>query len=137
MAGMSTRFCRFWTLAAITIATSSMNGCVVGDIRDDLRASNQKLDVVTERLTTANTLLTQINTRLDEASGELKEVKGELATSNRTLVSLQDRLVTLDSISASLGRVDDSLRTVKALIERIPVVGSDIKNETAREPAPK
>ncbi len=109
------------------------SGCVFGDISDDLRASNGKLNVMTERLTTANTLLAQINEQLDSTNTRLAAVETQLEDSTTRLAKLEDRLRALDSMGSSLTSVDESLRTVRVLIEKIPVVGSRVQQSAEQE----
>ncbi len=124
---------RWLSAVAMAAALPMLGGCVIGDIHDELMESTRKLDTVAERLGTTNELLTKINTRLDETAGELASVKQDLGATNRSIADLQGRLATLDSISTTLDRVDDSLRTVKVLIEKIPLVGEDVKDQAAEE----
>lgn len=116
-------------LAAAACA-ASMSGCVAWDIRDELRQTNQHLE-------TSNQRLASIKGALDEANSELGDVKASLSTTNESMADIQKRLAVLDSIERSLTSLDDSLKTVKSLIEKIPFVGpSDQEKKDAEEQRP-
>lgn len=109
-------------LLAAAAVLCTLRGCVVYEIRDALEESNRKLEV-------SNTRLNEIKADLARTNEAMEKVQGELAASTASLSDVQKRLEVLRSIGASLESIDASLKIVRGLIERIPIVGKDIERE--------
>lgn len=76
------------------LLAANLPGCIVYDIRDNLVAINQSLDVIQE---------------------DLKEVQ----KTNEQLVGLDNRLVILDGMGDSLQRLDEHLLSLRKTIANI------------------
>lgn len=81
-------------VAAAILMSTNLTGCIVYDIRDNLVAINQSLDVIQE---------------------DLKEVQ----KTNEQLVGLDNRLVILDGMGDSLQRLDEHLLSLRKTIANI------------------
>lgn len=106
--------------AVLAACAGPMPGCVVWDIRDELRRTNARIDSIKVDLATTNRLLENAN--------------AELATSSATIAEVHERLAVLDPIQDSLASLDESMKTVKGIIEKIPFVGEP-QEERAVGPA--
>ncbi|MDX9910785.1 MAG: hypothetical protein RBS39_03030 [Phycisphaerales bacterium] len=100
------------TRALLTIAcvacAAVLPGCIIQDIRDDLRGANERLDRV-------DTLMTQANARLDKVDTRLEQVE----VTNASLESLQRQLELLQSIDTSLKNLDVHLASLRKTIASI------------------
>lgn len=132
---------------ASALLLPSLGGCVVWEIRDGIRESNNQLVQVKSTLDTVNGSLDKVNTRLDSVSSRLDKVDeglGRLDATNLSLTDVQDRLALLRSIEDSLSHVDAHLaslrKTIGAIDSAIPFLdlGSDspIEEPAAAAPAP-
>jgi DNA repair ATPase RecN len=122
--------------AAAAAALVVMPGCIVGEIRDDLKEANEELRVVAQiqsDLAKTNETLAAVKADLARTSEMLTSVKGELTTTNQTMAAVEKRLEVLDPIGKSLTSLDDSLKTVKGLIEKIPFVGSSSDKDKEKD----
>lgn len=123
------------SILLLGLGLSMMPGCIAWEIRDDLRRTNELVDKRLALLESTNDLLAAIKVDLDQTKQELAEVKGQLATTNKEMADIHDRLAVLDPIQKSLDSLDDSLKTVKGLIEKIPFVGGGDEEKPPAEPA--
>ncbi len=108
---------------------STLPGCVVWEIRDDLRKSNEQLTDVKQALDKANGALDKANADLETANQRLDKVEVGLTrldktnaaidTTNRSLDTLQRQLAALESIDKSLGHLDQHLAAVRKTIGSI------------------
>jgi hypothetical protein len=105
---------------AVLVGGAMMPGCVVWDIRDELRQTNARIDSIKIDLAKTNELLESVNT--------------ELATTNATMTNVQERLAVLEPIQDSLDSLDESMKTVKGIIENIPFVGESEGEKNAGAP---
>jgi hypothetical protein len=105
------------TGAALLGGLAMMPGCVVWDIRDELRRTNERIDSIKVDLAKTNELLENVN--------------AELATTNATMADVQQRLAVLQPVADSLDSLEDSLATVKAMIEKIPFMDGPEGQEPA------
>lgn len=111
-------------------------GCVVWEIRDEMRATNQHLDDVKESLETANTAMATANEGLAQANSRLDQVDEGLARLDQTNTLMNDvgqdlgrvkvqlegvggQLAVLDSIQTSLQRLDVHLASLRKTIGSI------------------
>jgi septal ring factor EnvC (AmiA/AmiB activator) len=119
----------FGGAAVLAAAVLFLPGCIVQEIRDELKATHHQLESRLSMLEVTNERLAQIQSDLAKTNAELEHVKAELAATNGTMGKVQSRLEVLDTINTSLASLDGSLKTVKNLIEKIPFVGSSTKEE--------
>jgi hypothetical protein len=113
-------------------------GCIVREIRDNLKSANAKLDTVDAGLASTNA-------QLGEANQKLSGVGSGLGTTNQSLSTLEEQLRLLHSIDKSLNNLDAHLaslrRTIGKLDSAIPFldIGGDATIETSaatQAPAP-
>ncbi len=121
-------------------------GCIVQEIRDEIKGVNAKLVTVDAGLNATNAQLEQINQRLTGVGGgldatnvKLKDVEsglGRIDATNQSLGSVQERLALLASIEKSLTHLDAHLaalrKTIGKLDSAIPFLdlGGDAPIET-------
>jgi hypothetical protein len=118
------------------VGVSMMPGCIAWEIRDELRKTNNELTTKLAMLETTNDLLAAITVDMGKTNELLGELKADLGTTNTTMGDIQGRLAVLEPITKSLDSLDESLKTVKSLIEKIPFVGAGDEEEPEAEPAP-
>lgn len=151
-------------LLAAVPAVLLMQGCVVWDIRNEMRNANARLgdvkttlDGVNGSLDKANTALSEANSRLDGVEKGLVRLdrtnslidgvgKGltRIDTTNTALDGLEKQLALLASIEQSLGRLDAHLASVRKTIgsidSMIPFLdlggGEEVVAAPATTPAP-
>jgi hypothetical protein len=103
----------------------SMPGCVVWEIRNDLRKANTQLQDVQgslKKLDTTNESLDKTNAQLEHTSKLINEVEqglGRIDTTNNGLSSLDKQLAILKQIETSLGHLDQHLAALRRTIGRI------------------
>ena len=103
----------------------SMPGCVVWEIRNDLRKANTQLQDVQgslKKLDTTNESLDKTNEQLAHTSKLINEVEqglGRIDTTNNGLSSLDKQLAILKQIETSLGHLDQHLAALRRTIGRI------------------
>jgi hypothetical protein len=97
-------------------------GCVVQEIRDEMKATNAQLDTVKSQLdrvdsslATANAGLASTNSRLDRVEQGLSRIDN----TNSSLATLERDLMRLGSIDTSLTRLDAHLAAVRKTIGSI------------------
>jgi hypothetical protein len=100
------------------MALCSLPGCVVWEIRDEMRGANAHLTEVKQTLDTVNSSLAAANQALADANARLDEVDVGLARIDKTNIELE-RLAMLSSIDESLGRLDTHLASVRKTIGAI------------------
>lgn len=107
-----------------------LSGCIVQEIRDDLKGVNAKLGTVETNLNETNKMLAGANERL---SG----VGGGLEVTNSSLSTLDERVRLLASIDQSMVKLDAHLASLRGTIARIDStipfldLGGDAPVETA------
>jgi hypothetical protein len=125
-----------------------LSGCIVQEIRDDLKSANARLGTVdqnlastTEKLGVVERNLAETNTKLATANEQLTGVGGGLGTTNSSLGQLEQQLRLLESIDKSMVRLDGHLASLRGTIARIDStipfldLGGDAPVETAAAPA--
>jgi septal ring factor EnvC (AmiA/AmiB activator) len=85
-------------LILVLSLTPFLGGCIAFEIRDELRATNKKMDDIQQKLS---------------------EVDQKLAASNGTLASIQQDM---EPIRISLRRIDDELAGYRQTLEKIDKV---------------
>ncbi len=137
-----------------------LSGCIVQDIRDEMRAANGQLLCVQEGLDKANTGLKEANaalaqtnerldkvdqglTRLDRTNSLIDNVEqglGRIDRTNASLTGLEKQLALLQSIETSLGRLDQHLtavrKTMASLDGIVPFLDLDTGPVTDAPPVP-
>jgi septal ring factor EnvC (AmiA/AmiB activator) len=97
-------------------------GCIVYDMRDHLAQSNNRL--------------ASMQLELAQTTRELTQVNANLQASNETLSEIRQRLEVLDSINNSLISLDNSLKAIRAAIEKLPILGPAAKEASPKETLP-
>lgn len=134
----------------------TLPGCVVWEIRDEMRGVNARLDQVEATLTTVNAGLGTVNNELTDIEIQLGDVRGTidhtneyldsvyggLDDTNTSLGDMQERLLLLRSVQTSLTNIDAHLASLRKTINRIDgaipflSLGGDEVVETPAEPIP-
>lgn len=109
-----------------------LQGCVVWDIRNEMRSTNAKLADVKSTLDTANAGLDKANTRLDDVEiglkrldrtndliGGVEQGMTRIDKTNTSLDTLQKQLDMLAAIEKSLTRLDAHLTAVRKALGSI------------------
>jgi len=124
---------RFLVLCSVFAGALFLPGCIVQDIRDEMRSANGQLLCVQEGLDRANVGLKDANaalaqtndrldkvdqglTRLDRTNSLIDNVEqglGRIDRTNASLTDLEKQLALLQSIETSLGRLDQHLTAVR------------------------
>jgi len=117
-------------VVGVPAAGLGLSGCIVQEIRDDLKGVNTKLGTVETNLNETNKMLAGANERL---SG----VGGGLEVTNSSLSTLDERVRLLASIDKSMVKLDGHLASLRGTIARIDStipfldLGGDAPVETA------
>lgn len=119
------------TLCALCLVPLSLllPGCIVQEIRDEIKGVNAKLVTVDAGLASTNAQLEQVNQRLTGVGGgldatnvKLKDVEsglGRIDATNQSLGSVQERLALLASIEKSLTHLDAHLAALRHTIGKL------------------
>jgi len=99
----------------VLLVSPCLGGCVVWEIRDEMRHVNESLADVKLTLEVANQALDDVNDRLDKVDQGL----GRIDDTNTSLTDVQERLTLLRSVDASLARLDSHLASLRKTISRI------------------
>lgn len=113
-------------ILTVGIATLSLlPGCIVQEIRDELKGVNSnlatvqesldKLDETNERILKTNESLSRTNTLIDGVEKGL----GRIDNTNTSLGSVDQRLSLLASIDKSLNRLDSHLASLRGTISKL------------------
>lgn len=108
-------------------------GCVVWEIRDEMRGVNTRLDKVESTLQTVDAGLNTVNSELTDIEVQLGDVRatidntneyldsvyGGLDDTNSSLGDMQERLLLLRSVQTSLTNIDAHLASLRKTINRI------------------
>lgn len=133
-------------LGLLAAAVLFLPGCIVGEIRDELKNANKqltdvqttlaKLDNTNEQLASTNAELT----RTAELISNVQQGLGRIDTTNSSLGDVQQRLALLQSINVSLSRLDTHLASLRKTIGRIdsaiPFIDLGSDDSDVAEPAP-
>lgn len=118
-------------LAILLVSCSTLlvlPGCVVWEIRDELRGANKQLGEVQAslgKLDETNQSLVDTNKALDQTNKSIDDVQAGLAridTTNSSLDGVDKRLAVLTPIQTSLNRLDQHLAALRRTIGRIDSV---------------
>jgi hypothetical protein len=117
-------------LVGVLAAMALLPGCIVQEIRDDLKGVNAKLGTVETNLNETNKMLAGANERLTGVGGGLE-------VTNSSLSTLDERVRLLSSIEKSMVKLDAHLASLRGTIARIDStipfldLGGDAPVETA------
>lgn len=117
------RRCLFPLLLAAAVLP--LSGCVVWDIRDEMRGTNTRLDRVEQGLATTNTELTKVQDglkRLDTTNTLIDGVEKGLVRiddTNSSLSGVQEQLGLLRSMDKSMTHLDAHLASLRTTLGRI------------------
>jgi len=109
----------------IAVGCAPLGGCVVWDIRNEMRKTNTNLIEVQERLTKldqTNTALDRTNERLEKANALIDNVErglGRIDSTNTSLSGLEQQLALLKSIDKSLTHLDQHLASLRKTINKL------------------
>lgn len=109
-------------LVPLLVFVTLLPGCVVWEIRDEMRNVHAQLDEVNAELTGVNTSLESVQIQLamlEQTRDRLIQVEGGLGQTNTSLSSLEQQLQLLRSIEASLGNLDAHLLSLRKSIQGI------------------
>jgi|GEM_PF-819870 len=113
-------------LAFVIICGVVLPGCIVGEIRDDLKSANARLGTVdqnlaatTAKLDVVDRSLAETNSKLSLANDRLNGVGSALDTTNTSLKTLDERVRLLASIDKSMTNLDVHLASLRTTIGRI------------------
>ncbi|MCC6677549.1 MAG: hypothetical protein IT436_10430 [Phycisphaerales bacterium] len=132
---------------AVGVALLSLPGCIVGEIRDELKSANSQLGDVQQslgKLDQTNEQIARTNEELIRTSKLIDEVQqglGRIDTTNSSLNQVDQQLAILNSINTSLNHLDAHLaslrKTISSLDDSIPFFSfGDSADEAAAIPAP-
>lgn len=99
-------------LLLLLAAVSFLPGCVVWDIRDEMRRTNAQVGAVQESLTATNQRLDGVDTRL---TGTNERLQG----TNTSLTTVEEQLQLLREINSSMGKLDVHLASLRKTIGAI------------------
>ncbi|QQS08069.1 MAG: hypothetical protein IPK69_08635 [Phycisphaerales bacterium] len=99
---------RVLAMAGVVGCAVLQGGCVVWDIRNDLRGVNGRLEHVESQLAA-----------LDKTNQQLDELKGQMESLKVQLVALQTSLQVMPSMDATLVKLDGHLAGLRGTIESI------------------
>jgi prefoldin subunit 5 len=107
------------------LSVAALPGCIVGEIRDELKHANAQLSAVQEslgKLDTTNTSLAKTNNELGETNQLIDRVHGGLGRidkTNESLDTLEQQLKILRGIETSLTRLDNHLGGLRGTINKL------------------
>ncbi|MBX3352532.1 MAG: hypothetical protein KF684_06320 [Phycisphaeraceae bacterium] len=106
----------------LLVFATTMPGCVVWEIRDEMRNVHAQLNEVNAELEGVNTSLESVQIQLamlEQTRDRLIQVEGGLGQTNDSLSSLDQQLQLLRSIQTSLGNLDAHLLSLRKSIQGI------------------
>lgn len=106
---------RYLATFLLTSTTFLLPGCIVGEMRDDLKSTR----VGVESLSDLVPQLKESNAALLKANAQLVEANARLEISNAKLTESVRLLQTLDPMKASLRDVNESLASLRKMMENI------------------
>ncbi len=119
---------RVLAMAGVVGCAVMQGGCVVWDIRNDLRGVNGRLEHVETQLAA-----------LDKTNQQLDELKGQMESLKVQLVALQTSLQVMPSMDATLVKLDEHLAglrgTIESIDKTIPFLSLSPKEEVKPESA--
>ncbi len=106
---------RFLAILLTLAATSLLPGCIVGEMRDDLKSTRvgvQNLSDLVPQLKESNAALLKANAQLEQANSRLE-------VSNAKLTESVKLLQALEPMKTSLREVNESLASLRKMMENI------------------
>jgi pyruvate/2-oxoglutarate dehydrogenase complex dihydrolipoamide acyltransferase (E2) component len=116
---------RFFRTLLLAAAALPLSGCVVWDIRDEMRGTNTRLDRVEQGLATTNAELTKVQDglkRLDTTNTLIDGVEKGLVRiddTNSSLSGVKEQLGLLRSMDKSMTHLDAHLSSLRTTLGRI------------------
>lgn len=124
---------RMLAVFMLLFGASSLPGCIVQDIHDQLEASNAELARINrtiEQLERTNTLLTSIEVRLSSIDERLVSVDERLGSVDERLATLR---VLLDAVSEHLASLRRTINNIDSTIPFLKFSGDDAEAKEGLE----
>ncbi len=127
-------------LAILASIAACLPGCVVWEIRDEMRRTNAQVGAVQESLASTNQKLSGVDTQLTGTNERLSGTNERLQGTNSSLSGVEEQLALLREINASMGKLDTHLaslrKSIGAINNMMPFLGlDDVPAETDAAPA--
>ena len=106
-------------LTFAAIAAFLLPGCIVWDIRDQLKQANAQLAEVNGSVTVTHSEIQQVKNRLNTMNADLGTTNDKLLEANTKLVDVQSGLTRVDTTNSSLGTLDQQLTSMQASLTKI------------------
>lgn len=116
---------RLLAVSGVLICLFALPGCIVREIRDEMRSANAQLACVQDQLGAVSKELTDVNAGLGEANDRLDKVDQGLTRLDRTnalIDNVEQGLVRIDRTNASLTDLDkqlEQLRSIESSLSRL------------------
>ncbi len=135
---------RLIAVFGLIAVVANMGGCIVWEIRDEMRKTNANLVDVQQRLTkldTTNSSLERTNAGLEQTNVLIDNVErglGRIDSTNSSLSGLEQQLALLKSIDKSLNHLDSHLASLRKTINKLDGVIPflDLGGDAPVEPEP-
>lgn len=106
-------------LSFAALAAFLLPGCIVWDIRDQLKQANAQLAEVNGSVTVTHSEIQQVKNRLNTMNADLGTTNDKLLEANTKLVDVQSGLTRVDTTNSSLGTLDQQLTSMQASLTKI------------------
>ena len=106
-------------LTFAAIAAFLLPGCIVWDIRDQLKQANAQLAEVNGSVTVTHSEIQQVKNRLNTMNADLGTTNDKLLEANTKLVDVQSGLTRVDTTNSSLGTLDQQLTSMQTSLTKI------------------
>ncbi|MCA9310067.1 MAG: hypothetical protein KDA21_02615 [Phycisphaerales bacterium] len=130
---------RVVVLAAASLALSTLPGCIVWEIRDQITEANGAIDQANQAIAQSNAGIEHANATLDR----LDEQLAALRETNLLLQGLREDLKVLGPIDSSLKRLDGHLASLRKTIDNIDstipflkIGGDPLEEDTPEDAVP-
>jgi hypothetical protein len=106
-------------LTFAALAAFLLPGCIVWEIRDQLKQANAQLSEVNGSVIVTHSEIQQVKNRLNTMNADLGTTNDKLLEANTKLVDVQSGLTRVDTTNSSLGTLDQQLTGMQASLTRI------------------
>ncbi len=120
--------------ACATLALTTLSGCIVTDIHEELIRVNTSLDTTNAQLATLDAQLTEKQARLASIDEKLRAIDDQLIAANTRLESLSDIDEHLASLDVHLEAIRQIVRNLDSTIPFLRLSG-DKSDESEVKPA--
>jgi hypothetical protein len=96
-----------------------MPGCIVWDIRDNLRVANAQLAETNANIHATRTEIAQVHGRLTGMNADLGNTNNKLGEANTKLLEVQSGLTRVDTTNGSLTTLDSQLTSMQSSLKSI------------------